>query len=319
MRRRPRFDSDPDIEAEQSELVASGVLAPLALGSDEEQLWLDCDIALLAENRLGDPTDPRLLDEARRAEWLARALTEKPWLPRDRHHERCYWLLDRDARAGTIAIGKSSLGGSLVRVTSLYVFATHRGRGTARGTLERLRDGLGRRGLGICLDTSWTWQHAVRFYLRIGMWVRSWKRDLTFQWHKDTPAPRMDVGQDRSSLLIRSDRSAEDVLLIAAERAGDRLLLKEPDDLGEFEHLRLHAMSTLGVALALGGWPLVRSPEDWDEWRVSDFGPPESLAYKITIWEAWNRKHGWQVNTPSIPGLDYPNWDELQAQWNTQP
>lgn len=311
------MDSDPDIEAEQAELVASGVLRPVVLGSVEEQQWLDCDLASLAENRLGDATEPRALDDNRRAEWLARALREKPWPPGAREYEHCYWLLDRGEHAGTIALGKSSLGGSFVRVTSLYVFASHRGRGIARMALERLRDGLGPYGLGVGLDTSWTWQRTVRFYMNLGMWVRSWKRDLAFQWDAATPSPRIEVGQDRATLSICRDRGG-DILLVAAERDGDRLRIEELHGLGDLEHLHLDALSTLGLALALGGWPLVRSREAWDECRVSDFGPPESLAYKITIWEAWHHKHGWQVQTPRILGLAYPTWDELEVQWEAQ-
>ena len=74
-----------------------------------------------------------------------------------------------------------------------------------------------------------------------------------------------------------------------------------------------HATSTLSLALALHGWPLVRSREEWERSYFADAGPPEALAYKITIWEAWDRKHGRVVSTPRIPGLEYPTWDELEA------
>ncbi len=311
-------DPNPGVTDAQAELVAGGVVMPLALGSDEEQLWLDCDLASLAENRLGDSTDPRALDDARRTEWLARAVTERPWLPGARVHARCYWLLARGECAGTIAIATHTLGARFVEVTSLYVFANHRGRGTASAALQRLRRTLGRHGLGLRLGTSWTWQHAVRFYLRIGMWARSWKHDLRFQWHIDTSAPLVEVGHDRATLSIRRDRSSDVVVLMTAERTGERLRLHECDGLGDFERLRLDAMSTLGLTLALRGWPLVRSPESWDQCRFSDLGSPESLAHKIAIWEAWSRAHGWRVETPSIPGLDYPTWDALQAEWSAE-
>lgn len=71
-----------------------------------------------------------------------------------------------------------------------------------------------------------------------------------------------------------------------------------------------------GVAFqALRGWPLIRSQRFWDEFHHSDAGPPEALAHKIAIWEAWDRKHGFRVETPKIPGLEYPTWEELEARW----
>jgi len=63
------------------------------------------------------------------------------------------------------------------------------------------------------------------------------------------------------------------------------------------------------------GWPLVRSAEQWKESYYADSGPPEALAYKITIWEAYARSKGWIVETPRIAGLAYPTWDEFEARW----
>lgn len=315
MRRGRWRNAETDIDTALAGLVAGGVLAPLAFGGDEECPWLDCDLASLAENRLGDTTDPRALDEHRRRDWIARATTEEPWPPSARTHDACYWLLDRGARAGTIAVAKSSLGGSTVRVASLYVFPSHRGRGIAHRALERLRDALAPHDLGVGLDTSWTWQRAVRFYLRIGMWVHSWKRDIVFWWHRDTPSPRITIGSDHASISVRPAGSTEDVTFFTATRVGDRLRLDEGVVQAELENLRLDAMSTLGVALALHGWPLVRSTELWHQCIASDLGAPESLAYKIVMWEAWHRKQGWRVETPRLAGLEYVTWDELEARW----
>lgn len=318
MRRRVWLDSDPDIEAAQAEWVTGGLLAPLALGGDEQQLWLDCDLASLAENRLGDVTDPRALDEDRRARWLTRALTETPWPPSARDHECCYWIVHGGERAGTIAVAKSALGSRFVRISSLYLYATHRGGGTARAVLEKVQETLGGRGLGVRLETSWTWQRAVRFYLRIGMWVHAWKHDLVFSWPADAARPLIEVDQDRARLSVRRAPPHDEIPLMAAERVGNRLRLDEVSCPSGLEHLRLDAMSTLGVSLAMHGWPLVRSKELWDQCQGSDLGFPESLAYKIVIWEAWSRKHGWCVETPSIPGLEYQTWDELESRWQAQ-
>ncbi len=38
---------------------------------------------------------------------------------------------------------------------------------------------------------------------------------------------------------------------------------------------------------------------------------PEGLADKITIFEAYARHCRFRVETPRIPGLTYPAWDEL--------
>jgi hypothetical protein len=81
------------------------------------------------------------------------------------------------------------------------------------------------------------------------------------------------------------------------------------------QELAWRAPSTLVLWLALRGWPLVRSPEDWERERHNDFGSPEALAYKIVIWEAWAKAHGFRVDTPRIPGLSYTGWAELQAEW----
>jgi len=66
--------------------------------------------------------------------------------------------------------------------------------------------------------------------------------------------------------------------------------------------------------LALRGWPLLRSDEEWQAQLAqgfSDSGGPEGLAFRIQRYEAWANKHGWRVDTPRIPGLDYPTWDDL--------
>lgn len=86
------------------ELVQNGLCAPVEPGGAEERLWCDCDLASMAESRIGDTTDPRDVDEARRADWLARATTEVPWSLRSRSkYERCYWLLDVSSRKNTCA------------------------------------------------------------------------------------------------------------------------------------------------------------------------------------------------------------------------
>ncbi|MEP7121523.1 MAG: GNAT family N-acetyltransferase [Byssovorax sp.] len=300
------------------ELVRKGALAPAALGGDDERAWLDCDLASLAENWLGERLDPRELDEARRRDWQSRAL-EEPAMPLARRtkYERCYWLLDGGERKGTMALATGTLGGSRLYLASFYVYPPYRGDGVGRRAMARLTDALGRHGLGLKLDTSWCWQRTVRFYLSAGLWVRMWKRDLELCWDPGTPAPILTIGDETATLSVAIE--GRPTLLARARRRGDVLELDQPAKaLSSDERLGeacWHADGTLALGLALRGWPLVRSPEQWARSYHADGGPPEALAYKITLWEAWARKRGWTATTPRIPAMVYPTWEEFEAMW----
>jgi hypothetical protein len=192
------------------------------------------------------------------------------------------------------------------------VFPDRRNRGLARRALDALREVLTEHDLGLKLDTSWCWPRNVEYYLRLGMWLRMWKRELQFTWSPDVPPPILQVGQQRAAISIEVDGVRREIH--HAERDGDRLIYEprfEDDD-------RVYnADTTFALALAIHGWPLIRSERAWNESYWADAGPPEALAYKITIWEAWSRKHGWLVETPRIPGLEYPTWAELEARWQS--
>ncbi|HWB78469.1 MAG TPA: GNAT family N-acetyltransferase [Nannocystaceae bacterium] len=296
---------DPAIDATVAALVERGVIEPLARA--DERLWSDCDLAILAEQRLGDRTDPRVLEAPRRTDWFVRAASHGLSAPSARTHERCFWLRAGDERVGTIAIGRSTLGGTLVRLSSLYVFRDARRRGHARRVLTAIRDELGKYSLGLRLDTCWAWQRTLAFYLRLGMWVRMWKHELTLWWSSELPSTAIAIDGDEATLsIVRDGRS---VVLYRARRAEDVLQLEVLED-GEDD-----ARSTFAVALAMHGWPLVRSAEAWESARWSDFGQPEALAHRVSIWEAGDRDHGWLVDTPRIPGLEYPSWAQLEVRW----
>jgi GNAT superfamily N-acetyltransferase len=303
------------------DLVRSFALAPVALGGAEERAWLDCDLASLAENWLGERLDPRELDDERRASFQARALEEPPTpLARRSEHERCYWLLDGGERKGTMALATGTLGGRRLYLASFYVYPAYRGAGVGRRAMTRLTDALGRHGLGLRLDTSWCWQRTVSVYMALGLWVYMWKRDLTLCWDPATPAPILDIGDETASLSVPLGSSQ--IVLARAHRHGSTLELAEPAPalakdkrLGE---AYWHAESTLALALALRGWPLVRSPEEWHRSYHADAAAPEALAYKITLWEAWARRRGWSAATPRIPGLEYPTWEQFEARWNAE-
>lgn len=67
--------------------------------------------------------------------------------------------------------------------------------------------------------------------------------------------------------------------------------------------LRFHARSTFAVALAVNRWPLLRA--GLDEVAGYDVGGPDVLARKIAIFEFLDRRNGFDVRTPRIPGLPY--------------
>jgi GNAT superfamily N-acetyltransferase len=311
------------IEAEpgpvDDDLVRAGVLGKAGCGGTEERAWLDCDLASLAENWLGDRLDPRDLDAAHRADWLARVVEERPMpLRRRSEYERCYWILEDGQRAGTMALSSDAFTGRNLHLASLYVLPPYRGRGVGRRAMERLMAAMREHGVSLRLDTSWCWQRTVGFYLQLGLWVRMWKRELCLCWEPTTPPPRIEIGEKTASLSVPLDGAH--VVLAQAHRRGGALELKEPARaLAKEKSLGgayWHAESTLALALARHGWPLVRSNAQWERLRHADAGAPEALAYKITLWEAWARKRGWNVTTPRLPGLAYPTWDELEAQWD---
>jgi hypothetical protein len=69
---------------------------------------------------------------------------------------------------------------------------------------------------------------------------------------------------------------------------------------------------TFALHLALAGWPLIRSKENWERsWHWSDAGEPEGLACKIEVFEAVSRERGFDVRTPRIPGLQYRDLDQI--------
>lgn len=302
-------------------LLRRGLVEAVALGGDDERAWLDCDLASLAENRLADDTDPRALTPERRADWIARATSEGESPLAARSYEAGYWLLEEGARVGTIAVSRTTFGARDARIASFYVFPSHRGRGVGRRALARLGEALGAEGFGFRLDTAWSWGRAVRFYLRAGLWVLMWKRDLCFAWSRKLPPPIIEVGE-RAATIAAARASGERVTLARASFEGDSLsfelsakeLRKDPE-LGEACWL---ADSTLALALALASRPLVRSAELARSVGFADAGPPEALARRIQVWEAWDRARGWRVEAPRIPGLAYPSWEELEAGWRRE-
>lgn len=304
----PEFDAGGRIAEGHRALVAGGWLAPLALGGPEQDAWADCELAAYAEHRLGDRTDPRQLDAARRARWLEEATIELAVPPHDRPSERDYWLLDGDRPVGTAALGTSLSAPRHVDLWSLYVYPHERGRGFAHRALNAIRQAFADQGLGLCLSASWTWQPALRFYMRLGLWVRAWKRDIELYATPGVPAPQLSIHGDSAALCVEQD--GELVELVSARRDGGQLVLYDRPPSGRAGALFPDACSTLSLGLALEGWPLLRTPEDWARERHAEAMAPEGLAQRIVRWEGWYRSRSWRVVTPRIPGLAYAPWED---------
>ncbi len=310
-----------EVIAVHAALLKQGMLREVTLGGPEERLWLDCDLASLAENRLGDRTDPRTLTDERRTAWRSTATEEAEWPIASRSRfEQCYWLQAGGERVGTMALSTSSLGSAALRMASFYVFPTHRRLGIGRRALHQLQEVLAQNQLGLRLETNWCWPRTVQFYVAAGMWVYMWKRELTLCSYPHTPLPQIQVGDTTATLHVTV--GGEVILLAKAHRHGDRVEFEDlSPELAEDKRIGeayWHAFSTLSLALAQSGWPLVRSPATWEKSRYADANTSEGLAYKIIIWEAKAKSCGWLVETPRIAGLVYPTWDELIAQWKAE-
>ena len=306
------------ILAAHAALVAEGVIEPLSEDAGDVRSWLDCEIASLVENRFFERLDPPTFTRELRDHWEPRATSNGERLGDPHAHAWYtvpYWLTDGGERLGTIGLSTTCMGASLVTVSSLYVMPSHRGRGVARRALLRARDTVRAHGSrGLRVPTHWSWQPAVRFYLGLGMWIANWKHSLVFAWRDDLPEHRVEVGDHEARFgIVRDGRATH---LITATRDGDRLgWLESPrmkELLREDTSIYHNGVGTFAIGLALQGFPLVRSTERWEKRRdSSDLGHSEGLAYKIEIFEAIDRKNGFEVRAPRIPGLSYPDYDDI--------
>lgn len=306
-----RFPDDqerrPDAVVEA--LVSSGALGPVAAGNDEAALWMDCDLCSFVQNRCDVVLTPGTLTDDERARWRTRAMSSDEQLFDPRRHSDYlapFWLLDDGRRVGTVALELSTYR-QYVPVHSLFVFPADRARGIAHRALRRI-DAASRLGGfdGVVIDTHWTWQANVRRYLRsYRMWARSFKRSLQFVW-ADLPPHRISVGENEASIAI--ERDGEVIPLIMATHLGDQLGWAESTAMVAAvlgTAVAFAARPTLALALALEGWPLIRSAETFASSRGGDIGGPEVLAHKIAVFEWIDRKRGFAIRTPRIPGLAY--------------
>lgn len=304
------------IRATHAALIAERMIMPLTAAAWETEVWMNCELAARVENRFVDALiDPRGLGDEAREEWRRRATPEERI--EDPHEEswqrRAYWLIDQGERAGTIALSATSTGVGRMSISSVYIFPEHRRRGLVRRVLERAYELLREYG-GRCVRVAvpWAWQPAVRFCLNRGMWAAGWKHELVFGWSKSLPRWAIEEhAPDRATFVAWIDDRF--VPLIEAKHEGARLgwELLTAFDAQDWD-VRHASPGTFAVALAVRGWPLIRSTGAWSMRRYwSDFGGPEGLARKIEIFEARDRRHGFDLRTPRIPGIAYRSLEAI--------
>lgn len=310
MVRRTAFeDQQVGFEAMVRPLVEGGVLAPLVDRDEDTQLWMDCDLCSFVENRLHHRLDPASMTMDDRSAWTHRALADEEHLsdPRRWGFAAAFWILDRGARVGTLALSTGMSSHLFLPVFSLYVFPADRATGLAYRALRAVDRAAVCAGFsGIRVATHWTWQTALRRYLfRYGMWAWSFKRSIDFVWANLPPHA---ITIDDRAARFAVEHGARSIELLTATRDGDVLIWNESPAMTSSEltdAVRFRARCTFGVALAVHGWPLLRRGDNLDDAAVYDAGGPDVLAYKIGMFEALERASGFDVRTPRIPGLPY--------------
>ncbi|MFE4513073.1 GNAT family N-acetyltransferase [Kitasatospora sp. NPDC056783] len=290
------------VERAQDRLAAGPRLR--AVGPGEERRFALWDLASLLEGELGELVDPdELAPEAERG-WRERLGESGREWPGGELYRRRYWIQDEaGVVVGTVAVDNWTKGPSQLAVSSLYVTPPARGRGLAAAALDAVYEAATAEGLpGFRLEAHWTWQPAVRYYLRRGLWVVGWKHALSFARMPQLPPHRVRE-EDGRLLLLVADRSRGWVPILAAGQEGRWLRLDETADYrGCDGWVHEYARSTLALCLALAGRPLVRGPQWWAEaWRWSDAGEPEGLAHRIEEFERAAGKAGRPFVSPYRP------------------
>jgi ribosomal protein S18 acetylase RimI-like enzyme len=304
------FDSD-NMTKMHVLLVTRGVIEPLSPDDYDVQRWLDCELASLVEGHFHVIIDPGSLNAIDRQEWERRATCGHGLRdPRREEFRKVYWLRDQGERVGTLGIASTGFGGPHIGISSLYVRPEFRRRGIAPRVLdEAYNAALQAGGQGLYLDTNWSWQPAVQFYLRLGLWVRNWKHSLLLMRSQSLCEYRVGVENERATFSAQANDGTW-TPLFDAEHRGDTLGWFERDAVKtrseELAAEHYLAPGTFALHLALRGWPLVRSVDDWARrYDWCDMGMPEGLAYKIAVFEAIDRERRFDVRAPRIPGLDY--------------
>src|SRR6185295_14611003 len=255
------------IEACCRRLIDQQVIEPLSTDEAETRRWNLYELASLIEGHFHVQLDVTRLSDVERLAYERRVSWEgHPLASPHSEYRHPFWLLADGRRVGTIAIATMISGLDLISISSLYVDPAARQRHVARRALEAVfRAGVEHGTGGLRLDTSWTWQPAVRFYARIGMWVRMWKHSLVFTWQPELPPYRIEIGEAEARFLVQQDGQWQ--ASVTARNLGDRLGW-ESDDLNSQSSVVSRCIpGTFALHLALAGWPLIRSEETWPRAR----------------------------------------------------
>ncbi|KOV37275.1 hypothetical protein ADK60_04960 [Streptomyces sp. XY431] len=311
---------DMAVERAQERLAAAPALR--AVTDEEGREFARWDLAACAEGELGEPVDPAAIGPAEEARLRARLGESGREWPGGELYRRRYWLLgeggpggatgpggtqSRGTRpVGTVAVDNWTKGSGQLAVSSLYLRPDARNRGLAAAALDRVYRAATAEGLsGYRLEADWAWPRAVRYYLRRGLWVRSWKHAIGLTRMPQLPPYRVREEHGRLVLMVADRPSGAPsgevwTPLLAAGREGRWLRLDETAAYRQADGwVHDYARSTLALHLALAGRPLVRGPQWWAEaWRWSDGGEPEGLAHRI---EQYGRRRGTADDRTAAP------------------
>ncbi|WP_329278364.1 GNAT family N-acetyltransferase [Streptomyces sp. NBC_01451] len=289
------------------------------VGPADGQRFARWDLASLAEGALGECADPDSITALYEKRLRLRLGASGREYEHDDGYCRRYWIRDpaEDREGGrprgplgTVAVDTWPSGVGSLRVSSLYVHPVARRRGLAAATLDTVYEACRAESLhGFRLDTRWTWQRSVRYYLNRGLWVTSWKDALGLARLSYLPRYEVTDSEGELTFLVADpDGCAPGVMvpLLVADavdgRLRLRLRLRETEQYArtrdELNAVRYYARSTLAMHLAVRGLPLVRGSEEWAEavaGRWCDIGAPEGLARKIEVFEQMARDDGWRL------------------------
>lgn len=264
--------------------------------------WANRDLSSLVEGMFGELVSHDLddADRARIATSLPRGWMPTPIDPGGTLGTR-WWILDDGREVGTL--GTHALPQARLRIFSVYVDPDARGRGIATRVLDLAERAAVEAGCGgLTLGTEWTWFRPAVLYLRLGFWARHWRHDLALVRGPDLPRHRIEIGAEEARLSIPAGP------VLRARRNGEWLDWEWVAELVDHDL----AEATFSLALALAGWPLRRSPEEWERSRWQpDVGAPESLARRIEVFEAVARRDGTKIRAPRIPGLTYRDLEDM--------
>jgi GNAT superfamily N-acetyltransferase len=314
-----RRGSNDRVRRAHQSLIDAGVLRPVS-GEAESALWVNCDLANMVEGSFNVALDPLRLTNGEKVYWLKRLVTcyQSPPIQDSNDHSLRYWMTGDDQPIGTVMLELVESDEETVHLFALYTFPSLRRQGVATRTLRAVHAAIVEAGLGgLRLDTYWTWQKSLRFYVDRHMWVSKWERNIELFWHASLPEYRVEALGDHATFSVR--RGLGWTPLLEATRQDDRLKIERPRLIFPFigrrmSILRAYSLRTFAVALALGGWPLVRSerlrPVGWEGLRS---GLPEGLAHKVEISEALARANNWEILTPRIPGVAYRELNKIIA------